>query len=169
MDLITLNKKRIENGKVVMTEPVVLFTNVTDILGSFIVDSEYAGRIDLIALEVYGSASQADYILKYNGISNPFSIEEGDVLLIPYHDVVLAKWNNKPASKTEDGNIIRDKFISTKRLTVQDQKRIEYLKRKAATYENGASEILPPNVLKTGKTNVVIKNGVLTINGPSDK
>lgn len=169
MDLHTLNKKRIENGKVIMTEPVVLFNNVTDILGSFVVDSQYAGRIDLIALQVYGSASKADYILKYNGISNPFSIEDGDVLLIPYPDVILSKWNNKPSSKTEAGNTIRDKFLNTKRLTTQDQKRIEYLKRKADMYENGASEILPPNVLKTGKTNVVIANGVLSINGPSDK
>ncbi len=169
MDLTTLNNKRIENGKVIMTEPTVLFANGTGLIGSFTVDSEYAGRIDLIALQLYGTASKADYILKYNGISNPFSIEEGDVLLIPYHDVVLQSWKNKPASKTEDGNIIRNKFLSTKRLTEQDQKRIEYLQRKASEYENGASEILPPNVLKTGKTNVVIKNGILTINGPSQK
>jgi hypothetical protein len=169
MDLTTLNNKRIENGKVVMTEPTLLFANASSILGTFHVDAEYAGRIDLIALQVYGTASKADYILKYNGISNPFSIEDGDILMIPYHDVMLLRWKNKPASKTEDGNIIRNKFLSTKRLTVQDQKRIEYLQRKASEYENGASEILPPNVLKTGKTNVVIKNGILTINGPSQK
>lgn len=169
MDLRSLQLKRIENGKLILTEPTVLFRSNTDSIGKFIVDSVYAGRIDLISLHVYGSASYCDYILKYNGISNPFSIEDGDILDIPYPDSILAIWKNKPANKSEDSNYIRDKFMSTKRLTEADQKRIDYLKRKAAEYPNGASEILPPNVLKTGKTNITIKNGIITVNGPSDK
>jgi hypothetical protein len=169
MDLTTLVKKRIENGVVIMTEPTVLFSNNTQVISKFKVDSHFAGRPDLISINVYGTASFADYILKYNNISNPFSIAEGDTLLIPQQDATLLQWNNKPSQKSSEQNIIRQKFIDTKRLSVQDQKRIDYLKRKAAAYSNGATEILPPNVLKTGKTNITISNGVITVNGPSTK
>jgi len=169
MNLTTLVNKRIENGVVIMTEPTLLFSSNTQVMSKFLVDSHFAGRPDLIALQVYGVASYADYILKYNNISNPFSIAEGDTLLIPQRDATLLPWTNKPTQKSTEQNVIRQKFIDTKRLSIQDQKRIDYLKRKAAAYKNGATEILPPNVLKTGKTNITIANGVITVNGPSNK
>jgi hypothetical protein len=165
MDLNTLNKKRIENGKLIMTEPTVLFNSGTEYFARYTVDDRSAGRIDLIALDCYSDSSYADYILKYNSISNPFLIETGDILLIPDKSVVLAEWK-KPALKSAEKNEVKDKFLNTKRLSVQDQKRVEYLLRKAAEYKNGATEILPPNVLKTGKTNISISNGVITVNGP---
>jgi hypothetical protein len=165
MDLNTLNKKRIENGKLIMTEPTVLFNSGTEYFARYTVDDRSAGRIDLIALDCYSDSSYADYILKYNNISNPFLIETGDILLIPDKSVVLAEWK-KPALKSAEKNEVKDKFLNTKRLSVQDQKRVEYLLRKAAEYKNGATEILPPNVLKTGKTNISISNGVITVNGP---
>ena len=148
MDLNTLNKKRIENGKLIMTEPTVLFNSGTEYFARYTVDDRSAGRIDLIALDCYSDSSYADYILKYNNISNPFLIETGDILLIPDKSVVLAEWK-KPALKSAEKNEVKDKFLNTKRLSVQDQKRVEYLLRKAAEYKNGAAEILPPNVLKT--------------------
>jgi hypothetical protein len=165
MDLNTLNKKRIENGKIIMTEPTVIFHDGTTYFAKYTVDDRSAGRIDLIALDCYSDASYADYILKYNNISNPFSIETGDILLIPDKGVVLNTWK-KPVAKSAEINAVKDKFLNTKRLSVQDQKRIEYLLRKASEYKNGAAEILPPNVLKTGKSNISISNGVITVNGP---
>lgn len=169
MDLKTLTHKRTENGKIIMTEPTILFKSDTPLIFKYRVDVHTAGRIDLIAIEMYGSASSADYILKYNNISNPFSIEEGDELLIPSDGAPLAVWKNKPLVKAEETNIIRNMFIDTKRLSPKDQKRIEYLKRKAAELPNGVTEILPPNVLKTGKTNITIKNGIISVNGPASK
>lgn len=165
MNLTTLNKKRIENGKVIMTEPTVIFNTGTTYFATYTVDDRSAGRIDLIALDCYSDESYADYILKYNNISNPFSIDTGDILYIPEKSVVLANWK-KPAQKNVEVNTVKDKFLNTKRLSVQDQKRIEYLLRKAAEYQNGATELLPPNVLKTGKSNVSISNGIITVNGP---
>ena len=166
MDLNTLNKKRIENGKIIMTEPTVLFNINTEYFATYTVDDRSAGRIDLIALDCYADASYADYILKYNNISNPFSINIGDILLIPDKNVILANWKNKPLLKNAEKNEVKNKFLDTKRLAVKDQKRIEYLLRKAAEYQNGATELLPPNVLKTGKTNVSISNGIISVNGP---
>ena len=49
---------------------------------------EYEMRIDLISQSVYNNTLHSEYILKYNGISNPFTISNGDVILIPNLDAV---------------------------------------------------------------------------------
>ena len=47
------------------------------------VPKDYVMRADLISKSVYNNSLYAEIILKYNGISNPYSIDEGDVILIP--------------------------------------------------------------------------------------
>jgi hypothetical protein len=170
MDLKTLLNKNVVGGKVIMTEPTVIFSAAnTQVLGKFTVTEDYIGRIDLISRQIYGTESYADYILKYNGISNPFSIGEGDILFLPDVSAGLVNWK-KPMNVVGNTNAdaVRDKFLQTKRLPVEDQKRIEYLKRKAAKYPNAATELLPPNVLKTGQTNLTIQNGTITLKGGGD-
>jgi hypothetical protein len=160
----TLQKKKISeiDDKIIMTEPTLLFPDYTTVTQVFDVDSYYAGRIDLISLKVYNSADYVDQLLKFNSISNPFSIAEGDVLYIPPMDVLNKTWK-KPGIGTTDSNVVRDRFIETKRLPIKDQKRLEYLKRKAAQKPNGAKEILPPNVLPSDKENIILENGQLTV------
>ena len=52
-----------------------------------IVNKHYIARPDLISLAVYGSDEYADLICKYNGISNPFELNENDVIILPqYHE-----------------------------------------------------------------------------------
>ena len=48
-----------------------------------IVNEHYVARPDLISLAVYGDDKYADIICKINGISNPFEMNEDDMLLIP--------------------------------------------------------------------------------------
>lgn len=48
-----------------------------------IVNKYYVARPDLISLAIYGDDKYADIICKINGISNPFELNEDDVLLIP--------------------------------------------------------------------------------------
>jgi hypothetical protein len=160
----TLKNKKISeiDDKVIMTEPTLLFPDYMSISQVFEVDSYYAGRIDLISLSVYNSADYVDQLLKFNGISNPFSVAEGDILYIPPVDVLQKTWK-KPGVGTADAHVVRDRFIETKRLPIKDQKRLEYLKRQAAKKPNGAKEILPPNVLSSDEKNVIIENGILTV------
>ena len=47
------------------------------------VTREYTARPDLISLAIYGSDEYADVLCKVNGISNPFELNEGMVLIIP--------------------------------------------------------------------------------------
>ena len=48
-----------------------------------VVNEYYIARPDLISLAMFGSDKYADIICKVNGISNPFELNEDDVLLIP--------------------------------------------------------------------------------------
>lgn len=49
----------------------------------YIVEQDYIARPDLVALALYGNDQAADFICKLNGISNPFDLNEGMVLIIP--------------------------------------------------------------------------------------
>lgn len=48
-----------------------------------VVNKYYVARPDLISLAVYGDDRFGDIICKVNGISNPFELNENDILLIP--------------------------------------------------------------------------------------
>ena len=162
MNLVVLKKKNISNDKLNMTLPSLLF--VSDKLHEYEyeVKSDEVCRIDLISSRFYGSDSYIDYILKYNGISNPFSITEGDILKMP--DVGVGLKIFKEANiLLSNSNPIRDQFINNKRLTKKDSRRVEYLQRKANQKPNGPSEILPPNILCSDKSNIKINKDVITI------
>lgn len=165
MDFNSINNKQILNGKLRMTEPSILFDSNTRAIALHVVDSTEVGRIDLISSKYYRGDSQSELILKFNNISNPFSINEGDELLIPNDEEVLLKWNRITEVNIEATEIdgIRGQFMDTKRLSTKDAKRVEYLKKKAGQLKNGAKEILPPNILKRGETNIDITDDSITI------
>ena len=167
MNFQILNKKQLIGNKLRMTEPIIIFNNNVKTIATHTVTADEIGRIDLIANAYYRNLDKAELILKYNNISNPFSINEGDILLIPDDRLPLVKWKRvNPMASDEISELnIRDQFINSKRLTERDAKRVEYLKRKAAQKANGSSEILPPNILKPGEKNIIIENGKINING----
>lgn len=166
MKFTTLEKKKIslDGSKVVMTTPTVIFSPNTEVVAEHIVTEDQIGRIDLISLQYYRDSGYADYILKWNGISNPFSINIGDVLEIPQKSVSLQIVKPvKMVQRSDNKPSIKDQFINTKRIPVKDAKRLEYLQRKAAEKANGSAQILPPNILKDGEQNLTIGNGTITI------
>ena len=55
----------------------------------FQVTEKYIARPDLISTDIYGSIDHADVICKLNGISNPFELNAGMVLVIPSPDCVI--------------------------------------------------------------------------------
>ncbi len=126
-----------------------------------IVTNEFAMRPDLISKLVYGDESLFDYILIYNGISNPLSLEPGQVLLIP------EKEDMDQAVITPKDGINEDKKkkeeITVKAETNKDKKRLDIIKQKV---ENGKKDILPPNVSKPGSQPIKIENGEIVF-GPN--
>ena len=121
--------------------------------GGLIIVNEYENmRPDVIADRIYGDGSKWDALLKYNGISNPFSIQHTDLLYGIPADELSATYKSPlfigerdQKSESDSGPVIDPK-------TQKDKKRLKNLKDKAGS-------IVPPNINKPGDKNVKIKDG----------
>jgi len=150
MNFKTVIDKIVEGGKLILAQPTFMFKDKKNVpFSEYIVKDTDIGRIDLIAEEQYGSNTDIEYILKFNGISDPFSINEGDILKIPVDGSAIKKLE-RPAVAI--GNIVRQEFIEGKKLTKKDKRRIDFLKKKY-----NLKEVLPPNMLKSGFKNFELK------------
>jgi len=159
MNTQVISTKRIVNDKVVMTEPTMVFVKNIRVVKYHIVSEDDAMRVDKLSVQYYGDVNGIDRILKWNGISNPFLIAPGMILEIPDLRGQTLKWM-KPDSKE---NPIRQQFLDAKRMSKQDKTRAEFLKNRSANKPNGSKENLPPNVIKSGETDVVIKGDVISL------
>ena len=76
-----------ENGNLVYFKDLLTKTWSTwegrQCINPIIVNEYYVARPDLISLAVFGTDEYADMICKFNGISNPFEINEDMVLFMP--------------------------------------------------------------------------------------
>lgn len=132
----------------------------TSISAGPIVVSEYETmRPDLLAERVYSSQDSWDAVLKFNGISNPFSLNQGEILLIPASNElskmvvppkIVSEKGTEPAKKNEDA-VIKPK-------TSKDKQRLDSIRTKV-------SEVVPPNVNLTGVQNVKVVNGRVILGG----
>ena len=110
-------------------------------------------RPDLVVNRIYGNQMMWDVLLKFNGISNPFSIEQGDLLYaMPFKDSAGAI--KKPL------NIInRDKGKSELPVSPLLDPKTKKDKDRLKNLQNKIGEVVPPNVNRAGDKNVKIKNG----------
>lgn len=153
MNLKTIVDKINDGTKLLMMIPTIIFANRENALieNVHIVSDFEEGRPDLIAAKYYGSPQGLDIILKYNGISNPFSIQKGEELKIPVRNITLKKFNRP---QTVEDDIVKKQFIDTKRLSKKDQRRVKALQKKY-----GKEDLLPPNVLDVGKKTYKFERG----------
>ena len=93
MDLRTLLNKTLDGVKYILAQPTMMFRNkeVVPIIATHIVREDEVGRPDLISLEYYNTDSKTDIILKWNCISDPFSLQVGEELEIPVDTVPFYK------------------------------------------------------------------------------
>jgi len=85
-----------------------------------IVNQYYVARPDLISLAMYGDDKYADIICKINGISNPFELNENDIIFIPNIDEVfdLTKVQNKASGLVSESNkLFNDKKDKRKKIS----------------------------------------------------
>lgn len=129
------------------------FTGIGSSAGPTFVDEYEVMRPDLLSNKVYGSTDYWEVLLKYNGVSNPFSLEEGEILIAPSFNslermivspVIVPEKGVEPTKNNES------KIVTPS--TNKDKKRIESLRTKVP-------EIVPPNVNLTGSQNVRVKDG----------
>jgi hypothetical protein len=120
--------------------------------GVILVNSEEAMRPDLVSDRIYGDHNYYDLILKYNGISNPFSLDFGEVLLAPpFKSMEKAVVPPKVfLDRGEERARTEDKLLEPK--NKKDEKRLTALRKKV-------KEVVPPNVNITGNQNVKVREG----------
>ena len=53
------------------------------------VTERYIARPDILSNDIYGDAIYSDLLCKLNGISNPFELNEGMILIIPSPDCIM--------------------------------------------------------------------------------
>ena len=153
MNLKSLLNKAKDTIKFHLAQPTMIFRDKDKVDGvrEHVVREDEVTRPDLIALEYYGDHSLVDYLLKWNGISDPFSLAPGDVIQIPPSGIGYSKLE-RPAGFEE--NEIKNQFLQNKRLPKKDDRRIEALKKKY-----NKEVLLPPNVIPLGKKNYKFENG----------
>ena len=133
--------------KLALSEPTLMLNHEIRIIDYHVINEETQMRPDIIALDYYGTEDGLEIILKYNGISNPYSLKIGQILAIPEKTSASARYKkNKKVA-----NSPRGQFIDKKRLSEKDKKRQDFLKSQSEKKENGSSENLPPNMLKSNE------------------
>ena len=119
------------------------------------VPKDFEMRVDLISAATYNNTLYAEFILKYNSISNPFSIAADDIILIPNLGQATDQITKGTLVEGNNSKIIRDsyKYIDPTKVPKKDSTVAEFDNRE---FKSGA---LPPNIAPEGETNIVYRNG----------
>lgn len=78
------------------------------------VTEKYIARPDLLSLDIYGDSLFADLLCKLNGISNPFELNKGMVLIIPSPDSIMNFMHTPEIQETDDLNSINKPIAKKK-------------------------------------------------------
>ena len=125
-------------------------------------------RPDLVSIAMYGDQSHAEYILKYAGISNPFTLCKDDVLLVPnlsQAEGMMAANNERAQEEIRQTQIaqIRNFFKFVNQEYKSDQSsydKLENMKIPSAVIDpSGETDYYVPYITEDGRTSVTIRNG----------
>ena len=161
MFLNSLDKKPIftrPDGIAIKDLTASMFNPTTDNYASYTVykvPKEFAMRPDLISAAVYNNTIYAEIILKFNGISNPFSINVDDVILIPDLGSVQTMISPQKGTTADAAKIIRDsyKYIDPTKIPAPSA---DFQNRQIIAGASGSS--LPPNIAAEGEAQITYRN-----------
>lgn len=162
LNIKTLDIKKVftkpDNTKVLdLTQTSIVYKQNVEIERVVYVTSEFVMRPDLIADAVYGDDNKLDYILKYNDISNPFSIYEGQLLFIPKRDQMQSQFKSDVDDNT-DNDATKITLPQDNRYPA-DKNRQEYLEKiKDGRLNRNEPVAKSPNLVDDGQSNVVFKD-----------
>jgi hypothetical protein len=119
----------------------------------FIVTEDLRMRPDLISTYQIGDDSMAGSLMKINGISNPFAIDEGQYMVIPTPDTVRSTYSSKKnknsSQSSSDTNTVLDDLKKA-----QESKVFKVSSGRKKFLENNIKKtpqvVLPPNVAQPG-------------------
>lgn len=116
-----------------------------------LIEERHLCRPDLISWESYNNVNYVDIILKFNQISNPFSMNLYDLILIPNIQTAI---NFYKRNKLTTEKLIKDTkalFLDPTKASKKDIARLEQLKKISARRQNGSTEIKPTNLLRNSE------------------
>jgi hypothetical protein len=126
-----------------------------------VIDGEQA-RPDLVSVRVYGEDSYQDQICKTNGISNPYSINVDDVLVMP-NTVSFSREAEVETQPLQEG-VPLDFRINFKDINANPNQE-SAIQRFNQTFEQSVEQLkedgsgLPPSVADFGDKQFLIKGG----------
>lgn len=160
----TLDEKPIyikDNGDEIkdLTESIFNFNNaLTSNVNVFRLTKTYCMRPDLVANAAFDSTENMELILKVNGISNPFTINEDDILIIPTQDQLTSIV--KPAISNYSGdNTLRQayKYIDPTKFPTKSETVENFNNRDFSNNTN--TQVLPPNIAQKEESQYEVRNG----------
>lgn len=179
------NKKKImdPNGNEIVDLTSSTFRNNEQISQYFMrkVPSDYRMRPDLISLAELGTVDKTEYIMMFNQIGNPFSIDKDDILLIP--ELIEADsmvYSDSAEAEQANESSIREILVknyykhSNRNNTVDMSSYDDFLNTEIpsgqATTDGQASqgESREPYYLRGNEEAVVIRNGRIYFNDEND-
>ena len=144
-----------------LTAPSFIYDSELGVKALHYVMLDQIGRLDKISQIYFGSGEFVDAICVVNNIFNPFSVNEGDVLIIPNlsrKDLVYKRPN--PASRP---NATQEAYVDTGRQSEKDQSRMQRLIEKAKTKKAGVKQPMPPNMLQPGQESKTYEGGKIQL------
>jgi hypothetical protein len=150
-----------------LTQASVNYSGGMSLDDYFVVTQYYQMRPDLVAAIKYGDHGKVGSLLKFNAISNPFAIKEGNVLLIPNEKSIDDSFNTQKilsesqaqsdSNTNTNQNTVFKKNQESKKFKVSDARR-KFLEQKV---KNQPNIVLPPNVLQPDEKTIMKKDGFL--------
>jgi len=148
-----------------MTYPSIRYNYSSRLDSVVAISRDMSMRPDLVSRAAYGTNNQWDLILKFNGYSNPFSVNEGDIYLIPSLDDMTEQLAPSGVQNVV-ADTVRKQYIDVSKKAKNDPRLAENeMKRREAQrklVENlGVQSVsnLPPNISEEGDREIVIRGG----------
>jgi hypothetical protein len=172
--LLDLKNEMLRNGETMVdflsnNFLVNYFDPQLEVARLILVEERHLCRLDLLSYEAYQSIDYVDIIMKFNQITNPFSMQIHDLIVCPTKASANRFYQQEPMRN--DKLILDTKalFIDPTRASQKDKARLEQLQKIADKRKNGSREIKPANLLKTGEVPFVADGTALTFSPYNSK
>jgi len=123
----------------------------------FIVSADFVMRPDLIAVTAYRDINATDIILKQNQISNPFSIDENDLIFIQERRSIDIQFATN--GLVEGKKSVRNQYIDSSKSPEIDDNLQVFNNRKKPKKGKKATPPLPPNFANFGDKELTFRGG----------
>jgi hypothetical protein len=116
-------------------------------------------RPDLVAMSYMGDQSGMGTLLKLNNISNPLSLQSGEVLAVPGQTMVKDLFDSGQVFTNQKQKAKSFRKELQEKISQVSKERLEYLNSK--NISNLAETPLPPNLLQEGQQQILVEGGKL--------